>query len=67
MSSLENLALSVCGVPAFHDPQLPARAVWMRGCVIPTFCDFKMLRLQEPMKQTFCDSRILGFDDLMIQ
>lgn len=37
------------------------------GGVILTFCDFKMLRLQEPKMQIFCESRILGFDDLMIQ
>lgn len=65
--SQENPALSVCGVPDFHNSQLPARAAWMCGCVILTLCDFKMLRLQELKKRTFCESRILGFDDLMIQ
>lgn len=63
----EKLALSVYGVLAVLRSQLPARAVWRRGCVILTFCDFKMLRLPELKMQTFCESRILGFDDLMIQ
>lgn len=36
------------------------------GCVIPTFCDFKMLRLWEPKMRTFCACRILEFDDSMM-
>lgn len=62
----ENSTLSVYGVLAVHESQLSARAVWRRGCVIPTFCDFKTLRFQKPKMRTFCESRILGFDDSMI-
>lgn len=54
-------------VLAVGDSQRPAGAVWRRGCAVPTFCDFKMLRLQELKMQTFCESRILESDDLMIQ
>lgn len=41
--------------------------LWRRGCAVPTFCDFKILRLPEPKMQTFCESKILGFDNVMIQ
>lgn len=51
----------------FHDSSSPPMAGWVCDCMIPTFCDFKMLGLWEPKMRTFCACRILEFDDLMIQ